>query len=95
MAGSWYMSPSVWWDEFLILRLIEAITEKPDLRIWLDIGTKEGRVTPGKVRSSKICSSEKDGDRTSICISSKFTTASTAKATGLRAWDPRSNFYIR
>lgn len=45
------MSPSVWWDGFLILRMIESNAAKPSARIWLDIGTKEGRVTPGKVRA--------------------------------------------
>ena len=35
------MSPSVWWDEFSIIRLLGFIREKPSLRIWLDMGTGE------------------------------------------------------
>src|SRR5437773_4318453 len=33
------MSPSIWWDDFAIFRLIDAIEQKPPLRIWLDTGT--------------------------------------------------------
>ena len=36
------MSPSVWWDERAILRLIEARTPERRPRIWLDTGTAEG-----------------------------------------------------
>jgi predicted alpha/beta superfamily hydrolase len=36
------LSPSVWWDDGYILRFIAALPEKPDTRIWADIGTKEG-----------------------------------------------------
>ncbi len=35
------MSPSIWWDDFSIYRLIEMIEEKPSLKIWLDTGTNE------------------------------------------------------
>jgi predicted alpha/beta superfamily hydrolase len=35
------MSPSVWWDDFAILRLIDAQEQKPPLKIWLDTGTAE------------------------------------------------------
>ena len=35
------MSPSIWWDDFAIFRLIDTIEEKPPLRIWLDTGTAE------------------------------------------------------
>jgi len=35
------MSPSVWWDEFSILRLIGFLDQKPPLKIWLDMGTGE------------------------------------------------------
>jgi predicted alpha/beta superfamily hydrolase len=44
------MSPSVWWDRGLILRVVESLRAKPSTRIWLDIGTKEGKFTPGHVR---------------------------------------------
>ncbi|MGI8991142.1 MAG: alpha/beta hydrolase [Bryobacteraceae bacterium] len=40
------ISPSVWWDDRLILRRVLSLDSKPKLRIWLDIGTGEGeRVT--------------------------------------------------
>ena len=36
------MSPSVWWRNRAILKTVAKIPRKPDLKIWLDIGTKEG-----------------------------------------------------
>ncbi len=35
------MSPSVWWRKRAILKTVAKIRRKPDLRIWLDIGTNE------------------------------------------------------
>src|ERR1700722_13807698 len=35
------MSPSVWWRNRAILKTVAALAQKPELRIWLDIGTKE------------------------------------------------------
>ncbi len=35
------MSPSIWWDDCSICRLVESIEEKPPLKIWLDTGTRE------------------------------------------------------
>jgi predicted alpha/beta superfamily hydrolase len=35
------MSPSVWWDDQVIVRMVEALEDKLPLRIWLDIGTHE------------------------------------------------------
>ena len=35
------MSPSVWWDECVIYRLVESLKRKPPLKIWLDTGTAE------------------------------------------------------
>lgn len=35
------MSPSIWWDDFAIVRLVGILAEKPSLKIWLDTGTKE------------------------------------------------------
>jgi predicted alpha/beta superfamily hydrolase len=35
------MSPSVWWRNRTILTTIAALEQKPNLRIWLDIGSKE------------------------------------------------------
>jgi len=36
------VSPSVWWGNNQIVHQVEALPKKPPLRIWLDIGTKEG-----------------------------------------------------
>ncbi|HEX8844354.1 MAG TPA: alpha/beta hydrolase-fold protein [Pyrinomonadaceae bacterium] len=36
------VSPSVWWDNSMILREVQALGERPRLRIWVDMGTKEG-----------------------------------------------------
>jgi predicted alpha/beta superfamily hydrolase len=35
------MSPSIWWDNFAIYRLVDSIEQKPALKIWLDTGTAE------------------------------------------------------
>jgi predicted alpha/beta superfamily hydrolase len=37
------MSPSVWWDRRSILRNVRDARPKPRLRIWVDIGSREGR----------------------------------------------------
>lgn len=36
------LSPSVWWDDRVILREVSALASKPPMRIWLDAGTAEG-----------------------------------------------------
>ena len=37
------LSPSVWWDDCAIYRIVDALDEtaKPPLKIWLDTGTRE------------------------------------------------------
>jgi predicted alpha/beta superfamily hydrolase len=37
------MSPSVWWDDCAVYKIVDAIDEtaKPPLKIWLDTGTRE------------------------------------------------------
>jgi len=35
------MSPSIWWDDFVVYRLVDSIEQKPPLKIWLDTGTSE------------------------------------------------------
>ncbi|MDQ2869052.1 MAG: alpha/beta hydrolase-fold protein [Verrucomicrobiota bacterium] len=35
------LSPSIWWDEQAIIRMVEELDEKLPLRIWLDSGTHE------------------------------------------------------
>ena len=44
------MSPSVWWDDFAIYRLVDSIHVKPPLKIWLDTGTAE----PGWERAREL-----------------------------------------
>jgi predicted alpha/beta superfamily hydrolase len=39
------MSPSVWWDDRVLLHEVEALPGKLPLRIWLDAGTAEGTDT--------------------------------------------------
>ena len=36
------MSPSVWWDDRVILREIEGMPRKTPQRLWVDAGTREG-----------------------------------------------------
>jgi predicted alpha/beta superfamily hydrolase len=36
------MSPSLWWDQRSIFNVIDQTWPRPELRIWLDIGTAEG-----------------------------------------------------
>lgn len=36
------VSPSVWWDNRMLVRDVQALQKRPRLRIWMDIGTKEG-----------------------------------------------------
>jgi enterochelin esterase-like enzyme len=36
------LSPSVWWNERVMLRFAQAAPVRPLPRIWLDIGTREG-----------------------------------------------------
>ena len=45
------MSPSVWWDDFAIYRLVDSIDQKPKLKIWLDTGTSE----PGWEQTRELC----------------------------------------
>lgn len=41
------LSPSVWWDDRWIVRQLAAEGRRPDLRIWLDVGTGETRMLKG------------------------------------------------
>src|SRR5260370_41094486 len=36
------LSPSVWWNQQVIYRFVQAAVFEPRPRIWLDIGTREG-----------------------------------------------------
>ena len=45
------LSPSVWWDNRLLVRTVEGVPAKLPLRIWLDAGTGEGDEVIGDTRS--------------------------------------------
>ncbi len=36
------ISPSVWWDNRIIIKDLEKLSSKPNTKIWLDIGSQEG-----------------------------------------------------
>ena len=45
------ISPSVWWDDQVIVKMVEKLDHKLPLRIWLDTGTNE----PGWQRARDLC----------------------------------------
>jgi len=45
------LSPSVWWDNRVILKVVRMTNPKPRLSIWLDIGTREGDKTVRDARA--------------------------------------------
>lgn len=44
------MSPSLWWDDAVMLKRIRKQPLAPATRVWLDVGLKEGRQTAHLVR---------------------------------------------
>ncbi len=36
------LSPSVWWDDRVVLKRVSALPKKTNQRVWLDMGTAEG-----------------------------------------------------
>jgi predicted alpha/beta superfamily hydrolase len=47
------LSPSVWWDRKAILKTVRQARSKPPSRVWVDIGTAEGRRGLDDARSLK------------------------------------------
>ena len=45
------LSPSIWWDNRVIINLVRMTDPKPRLKIWLDIGTGEGGRTVRDARA--------------------------------------------
>ncbi len=43
------VSPSLWWDQEIMRKKVEALPKKLDLKIWLDMGAQEG---PGAVATA-------------------------------------------
>ena len=37
------LSPSAWWDRKAIIRMVRELPARTPQRIWLDMGTREGR----------------------------------------------------
>lgn len=44
------VSPSVWWDDRVLLKLVDAMPKKTGQRVWIDIGTGEGNDTVANAR---------------------------------------------
>ena len=44
------MSPSLWWDDAVMLTRVRRQPFAPATRVWLDVGLKEGRQTAANVR---------------------------------------------
>lgn len=36
------LSPSIWWDRRVILSKVRTLESKPEVRVWIDVGTEEG-----------------------------------------------------
>ena len=47
------LSPSIWWDRRAMLTRVEGLVERLPWRIWLDVGTAEGRDTVRNARALK------------------------------------------
>jgi len=45
------LSPSVWWDNRVLLREVESLSSKLPLKIWLDAGTGEGQAVVSDARA--------------------------------------------
>ena len=47
------LSPSIWWDRREVLARVDALATRLPWRIWLDVGTAEGRDTVRNARALK------------------------------------------
>ena len=52
-GGLAVLSPSIWWDRRTLLTRVEALPGRLPWRIWLDVGTAEGRDTLRNARALK------------------------------------------
>lgn len=48
------LSPSIWWDDCAVYRLLDEIEAKPALKIWLDTGTQEPGWERGAVLRDRL-----------------------------------------
>jgi predicted alpha/beta superfamily hydrolase len=42
IGGIAALCPSVWWDDEWVVRFVDGLPAKPDTRVWVDVGTREG-----------------------------------------------------
>ena len=52
------MSPSLWWDRQIMVQRLRANIHRRRTRIWLDIGTREGRAYVQTVKQTRILRDE-------------------------------------
>ena len=84
------VSPSVFWDDKFIVHYVEALRGKPDERIWLDIGTREGQnaaeqqETVSNARLLQDALIKKAGGRNRTLNTLKLKARNTMNAPGLR-----------
>ena len=50
-GGLAVLSPSIWWDRRAVLDRVERLSHRLPWRIWLDVGTSEGRDTVRNARA--------------------------------------------
>ncbi len=48
------LSPSVWWDQRVILRTLETFNHPRRPKLWLDVGTEEGAAPLGSIRDARL-----------------------------------------
>ena len=53
------LSPSIWWDRRAVLTRVEGLPARLPWRIWLDVGTGEGRDTVRNARALRGVLQEK------------------------------------
>ena len=59
------LSPSIWWDNKAILKIIRSTEPKPRLKIWLSMGTAESKTglrDANSLRDALIAKGWKEGD---------------------------------
>ena len=59
------MSPSVWWDNQMIVREVKRINAKPPVKVWLDVGTEEGSRSIAETKALRDALLEKGWKRDS------------------------------
>jgi predicted alpha/beta superfamily hydrolase len=63
-SGIAALSPSVWWDDEWILRFVGELRARPEIRVWVDVGTREGdKAVPRtrRLRDALVAKGWRDG----------------------------------